>query len=105
MEGPLVPLLGILLAFSVAVVPQVIYFEISFLVRKDRKKPRFSECFAVSAAVSIGLIMYGLYGGNGESGLAYMGFAIGFTPIVFVLGILVLLVYRSRNGSIFKSRE
>ena len=98
------PLLVILLAFSVAVIPQFVYFEISFLVRRRRKKPRFRECLAVSAAVSIGLLIYGLYGGSGESELAFMGSVIGFTPIVFITGIPVLWVYQIRNRSLFKSK-
>ncbi len=102
MENYIWPLLLILISFSVAIVPQFVYFEISYLVTKNRKKPRLRECLSVSAAVSIGLLLLGEYGWSGESGLGFIASLSYFIPIVFVTGIPVLWLYQIRNRSLFK---
>jgi fatty acid desaturase len=102
MEDSIAPLLVILLFFSVAIVPPFVYLEISFLVRKNRKKPRLREYLAVSAAVSIGLLLFAECGSQGESGLAFTVVALALIPIIFVAGIPVLWLYQARNRSLFK---
>ncbi len=78
MEDDVGPPLVILLALSVAIVSHFVYFEISYLVRKGRKKPHLIESLAVSAAVSMELLIYSMCGGSGESGLTLIGFVGGF---------------------------
>jgi hypothetical protein len=104
MENSIAPLLVILLFLSVAIVPPFVYFEISFLVKKTRKKPRLQECLGVSAALSAGLLLFGQCGGQGESGLAFAVVILGLTPIIFVAGVPVLWLYQARNRSLFKKK-
>jgi hypothetical protein len=95
---------GMVIVFYLAVilVPQFLYFEISFRARENYK-PRMTESLLVGVVVAVGIVVFWLnYGGGGEGGLVFVALSPLFVIAFTIIGLAGGLIYKSRGSSLFK---
>lgn len=98
------PLKVFLFYLGVSIIPQILYFEISFLVRQKGNNPKLFESVLVGLSIGIGLVIFWLNygGGGGEGGLAFIGFSPIFVSFFVVTGLPIGLIYKTAKRSLFK---
>jgi hypothetical protein len=97
------PLKVFLFYLSVSIILQILYFEISFLIRKKDYKPKLLESFVVGLCIGIGLVIYWLnFGGGGEGAIAFIVFSPIFVSFFVVTGLLIGLIYKTIKRSLLK---
>jgi len=96
---------GMVIVFYLAVIliPQFLYFEISFLVRGRNDTPKITESLIVGLVVAVGVVAFWLnHGGGGEGGLAFVALSPIFVLVFTLIGLSGGLIYKSRGVSLFK---
>jgi hypothetical protein len=98
------PLKIILFYLGISLIPQFLYFEISFLIRNRDNRPKLRESFMVGFIIGVALVVFWLNygGGGGESGLVFIGISPIFISFFIITGLPIGLIYKKRNKSLFK---
>jgi uncharacterized membrane-anchored protein len=82
----------------------ILYFELSFLLREKRYRPKIYESVILGLLIGIGIVIKNGRGLHGESGFGF----IMFSPLVVIFfviaGFPIAILYIRRNISLFKKR-
>jgi hypothetical protein len=91
----------VLFYLGISIIPQFLYFEISFLIREKNNKPKLYESIIVGFILGFTALQFLLYGRHGEAGLG----VIASSHIVFIFfiitGLPVGVIYKWRKKSFF----
>jgi uncharacterized membrane-anchored protein len=87
-----------------SMIPHILYFELSILLRGKRYQPKIYESVIIGLLIGIGTVIKNTRNLHGESSFG----AIMFSPLVvifFVLaGLPIVILYIRRNTSLFKKQ-
>lgn len=94
--------LGLMGLAIMSMIPHVIYYEVSFLRKRDRYYPKIHESIILGLFIGIGFLVWNFQGLHGESGLAFIAVSPFFIILFIVAGLPVAILYMRRNKSLFK---
>ena len=92
----------ILLTLAVSMIPQFLYFEISFLIRNKNNRPKLYESFIVGFILGFATIQLSLQLTSGEAGLGVIASSPMIIGYFVITGLPVGVIHKLRKKSFFR---
>jgi len=93
----------VLFYLGISIIPQFLYFEISFLIRNKNSRPQLYESVFVGFILGVATVAFWfVYGENrGEAGFGLIAFSPAIIGFFIITGLFVGYIYKWRKKSFF----
>jgi hypothetical protein len=92
----------VLFTLGVSILPQFLYFEISFLIREKNNKPKLYESVIVGFILGFAAVGFLSEAIGGEAGLAMIASSPMIIALFIITGLPVGVIYKLRKKSFFR---